>query len=988
MGTLSTLSMEEFQTIETGKIPTREIPEGYFPARLIAAKYGYSKDYLTRLLRKGHIKGFQRDNALKDWFIEEASLKIHRRKVLQAQKAAPTVLLSVPYNNEGSLNAEPQQSHIDSRQRSQRGQNPALGPTIFLSGIFFLIIFSFFQFDFSINLNPKLKSSLIDPLKLDTQYELASFWNSLRDIFSDTQQIQVIEKIIVRHIYESKSEARNPNTQTTSNTETIREIIREIQSLPSDTLASLNSRIDDLNLKFLTLSSQFNNVPTVISLPSSNTSGIGSITMTPQKVDTETLSVSSSATLSSLDVTNNATISGNFTVSGTTTFNQAITSNKSIEIQGTASSSYGLFSNTIQVGGYASTAYSRFGTSTTSHANYIDTTNDLLISGDLEVKATASFSGTASISGDIVLKSIRYTFPNADGSSGQFLKTNGGGTLSWADAKSSNSLDFDEIVNTMLLDSDLTITPSIYKIGIGSAPSTLFEVQGTASASYLLTGNTLQVGGYSSVAYSRFGTNTTGHSNYISASNDLLVSGDLEVDGSISAQFASSSQMFITNSTASASLSFRGNGSGAANQSIFSIGVGNGTENLSIFNNDKSPFVTIASTGDVGIGMTNPDGNRLVVRGSGTTTGTVFKTQDSTGSAKFVILDNGNVGIGTTGPTSALSFGTNATITRSTSDGSDNGYLELAGGGGPSNQARGGFIQIHGNESSLGTVYIYPGSAGGNFIVANTAAAGVFTVNSTTGNVTIVGSGTTCTIGNGTGATNCTSDARLKENVFDLGSSLEKIRDLRPVTYNWIDKKKEQTTNIGLIAQEVQSLFPSIVHTVYDDYLGIDYANLVVPAIGAIQELDVNIASQSVALEDISFRIEDLEAQIASQSQELSLGGDSINNNLVFTAVTSMFKDVFNIVWEQGMLRVANVVAEKVKSDSVETKQLCLEDFCVTKDQLKSLFTPVIPIVTPTPEATPEATPEPTPELTPEPTPEPTPESTPEVTPDVDNSEN
>ena len=72
-------------------------------------------------------------------------------------------------------------------------------------------------------------------------------------------------------------------------------------------------------------------------------------------------------------------------------------------------------------------------------------------------------------------------------------------------------------------------------VGVGVAsPSTKFEVQGTASASYLLTGNTLQVGGYASAAYSRFGTATTGHSNYITGTNDLLVSGDLEVDASVS----------------------------------------------------------------------------------------------------------------------------------------------------------------------------------------------------------------------------------------------------------------------------------------------------------------------------------------------------------------------------------------------------------------------------------------------------------------------
>ncbi|OGN29848.1 MAG: hypothetical protein A3A33_00995 [Candidatus Yanofskybacteria bacterium RIFCSPLOWO2_01_FULL_49_25] len=70
-------------------------------------------------------------------------------------------------------------------------------------------------------------------------------------------------------------------------------------------------------------------------------------------------------------------------------------------------------------------------------------------------------------------------------------------------------------------------------IGIGtSAPTTSLEVQGTASASYLLTGNTIQVGGHASMAYSRFGTATTTHS--LSTSSDLLVSGRFEVDASAS----------------------------------------------------------------------------------------------------------------------------------------------------------------------------------------------------------------------------------------------------------------------------------------------------------------------------------------------------------------------------------------------------------------------------------------------------------------------
>ena len=85
------------------------------------------------------------------------------------------------------------------------------------------------------------------------------------------------------------------------------------------------------------------------------------------------------------------------------------------------------------------------------------------------------------------------------------------------------------------------------KVGIGGATSTVFEVQGTASASYFLTGNTIQVGGFASVAYSRFGTAATTHSNYITTTNDLLINGDFEVDAS--AQFDSFVQMDTTATT-------------------------------------------------------------------------------------------------------------------------------------------------------------------------------------------------------------------------------------------------------------------------------------------------------------------------------------------------------------------------------------------------------------------------------------------------------
>ena len=72
-----------------------------------------------------------------------------------------------------------------------------------------------------------------------------------------------------------------------------------------------------------------------------------------------------------------------------------------------------------------------------------------------------------------------------------------------------------------------------------------------------------------------------------------------------------------------------------------------------------------------------------------------------------------------------------------------------------------------------------------------------------------------------------TSDGTLKENVTTLGSQLENIKALNPVSYNWIDTDFYGTqTEIGFIAQEVQPLIPEVITANPDNKLGINYSIL------------------------------------------------------------------------------------------------------------------------------------------------------------------
>lgn len=85
------------------------------------------------------------------------------------------------------------------------------------------------------------------------------------------------------------------------------------------------------------------------------------------------------------------------------------------------------------------------------------------------------------------------------------------------------------------------------------------------------------------------------------------------------------------------------------------------------------------------------------------------------------------------------------------------------------------------------------------------------------------------------------SDKRLKKNIKPLTNVLEKLIKLKVVTFKWKKNIKKQHflfPQIGIIAQELEHIFPSLVKNDKYGYKTIDYAQLCVILIGAIQELE------------------------------------------------------------------------------------------------------------------------------------------------------
>jgi len=86
------------------------------------------------------------------------------------------------------------------------------------------------------------------------------------------------------------------------------------------------------------------------------------------------------------------------------------------------------------------------------------------------------------------------------------------------------------------------------------------------------------------------------------------------------------------------------------------------------------------------------------------------------------------------------------------------------------------------------------------------------------------------------------SDKRLKSDITSLTDPLKKILSLNGYLFTW---KKTGTKDMWVIAQEVEKVFPEIVHTNNEWYKSVEYGNLVAPLIEAIKALNTKIDAQA-----------------------------------------------------------------------------------------------------------------------------------------------
>ncbi len=112
------------------------------------------------------------------------------------------------------------------------------------------------------------------------------------------------------------------------------------------------------------------------------------------------------------------------------------------------------------------------------------------------------------------------------------------------------------------------------------------------------------------------------------------------------------------------------------------------------------------------------------------------------------------------------------------------------------------------------------------------------------------------------GGTLITSDRRYKKQINTLDNSLSNILSLRGTNYYWKDKSKDDQLQFGVIAQEIEEVFPNLVHTNNEGYKSVNYIGLVPVLIEATKEQQTIIDEQKEEIETQKIELENLKKQI------------------------------------------------------------------------------------------------------------------------------
>jgi hypothetical protein len=113
----------------------------------------------------------------------------------------------------------------------------------------------------------------------------------------------------------------------------------------------------------------------------------------------------------------------------------------------------------------------------------------------------------------------------------------------------------------------------------------------------------------------------------------------------------------------------------------------------------------------------------------------------------------------------------------------------------------------------------------------------ILVLNTTTTSANLTFDGTNLVVG---GTVTANSDIKLKENIEVINNALEKVGQIRGVTFTRNDLDDKEQRHAGVIAQEIEKVLPEVVIE-NNGIKSVAYGNLVGLLIEAIKEQQIQI---------------------------------------------------------------------------------------------------------------------------------------------------
>src|SRR4030095_11451175 len=342
--------------------------------------------------------------------------------------------------------------------------------------------------------------------------------------------------------------------------------------------------------------------------------------------------------------------------------------------------------------------------------------------------------------------------------------------------------------------------------------------------------------------------------------------------------------------------------------------IGNGSAN-----NSRSNAMTVLKNGNIGIGTNNPAfpfhivnndaggggfDDAIVIENTNTTTGEsailfqnhgsagtgnkswitgldqsrnfswAYGTDLTSGNTKMFLDSLGNLGLGTTSPqkklhvsngSSGATANTNAVavfednanvaINLLSPDGNSTGVYF----GNATNSAHGGIV--YNSTTTFGLSFRTNGNST-KMVITDVGNVGIGTSSPSeklhvAGNICYTGSIGAC------------SDIRYKKNIFPVTNALYSLQSVHGIYYEWDlekfpDKGFTNARQIGLSAQELETVYPEMVNTDANGYKTVDYSRLTPVLVESIKE-------QQKQMDDLRSQIEYQQTHMEEQDRKIEM---------------------------------------------------------------------------------------------------------------------